>query len=207
MNLEGGGQMRFSGKGLISRQRMFFTCFSVGALIGIFIINMGKGVLLGDMGLFSEETLSQMMYMTVDGNAFFCYIFRKRIGRLLILAVLSTTYLGLVSCMGISFWYGMSAGTFLATLIIRYGLKGILLAFVSIFPQYLLYVPGVLALLFWCEELYKGIYVRGEFNASERKIWIGKVGQLLAILAVVAVGCLLEGYLNPYLLLGFLKIF
>ncbi|MCI8691893.1 MAG: hypothetical protein HFH91_03955 [Lachnospiraceae bacterium] len=199
--------MKISGRSLLARQRVFFTCFSVGVLIGIVIINIGKGVLLGDMGLFNEETLSQMMYMTVDGNAFFCYILRKRIGRLLILAVLSTTYLGLASCMGISFWYGMSAGTLLASLIIRYGLKGILLAVVSIFPQYLLYVPAVLAMLYWCEELYKGIYVRGEFNTGEKKVWIGKAGQLLAILAAVGAGCLLEGYLNPYLLLGFLKIF
>ena len=184
--------MKISGRSLLARQRVFFTCFSVGVLIGIVIINIGKGVLLGDMGLFNEETLSQMMYMTVDGNAFFCYILRKRIGR---------------SCMGISFWYGMSAGTLLASLIIRYGLKGILLAVVSIFPQYLLYVPAVLAMLYWCEELYKGIYVRGEFNTGEKKVWIGKAGQLLAILAAVGAGCLLEGYLNPYLLLGFLKIF
>lgn len=199
--------MKFSGRGILARQRRFFTCFSVGVLIGIFVINIGKGVLLGDMGLFNEDTLSQMMYMTVDGNAFFCYILRKRIGRLLILAVLSTTYLGLASCMGISFWYGMSAGTFLASLVIRYGLKGILLALVSILPQYLLYVPAVLAMLYWCEELYKGIYVRGEFNTAEKRMWLGKAGQLLGILAVVGIGCLLEAYLNPHLLLGFLKIF
>lgn len=199
--------MKFLGRGILARQRMFLSCFSVGVLIGILVINIGKGVLLGDMGLFNEDTLSQMMYMTVDGNAFFCYILRKRIGRLLILAVASTTYLGLVSCMGISFWYGMSAGTFLASLIIRYGLKGILLALVSILPQYLLYVPAVLAMLYWCEELYKGIYVRGEFNTGEKRVWLGKAGQLLGILAVVGIGCLLEAYLNPYLLLGFLKIF
>ena len=199
--------MKFSGRGILARQRMFFTCFSVGVLIGIFVINIGKGVLLGDMGLFNEDTLSQMMYMTVDGNAFFCYILRKRIGRLLILAVLSTTYLGLASCMGISFWYGMSAGAFLTSLALRYGLKGILLAVIGLFPHYLLYVPAILLLLVWCEELFRGIYVRGEFNAEDKGFLLKKAGRLLVILALATAGCLLEGYMNPYLLLGFLKIF
>ena len=34
-----------------------------------------------------------------------------------------------------------------------------------------------------------------------------KAGRFLAILLVMTVGCLLEGYVNPFLLLGFLRIF
>ena len=34
-----------------------------------------------------------------------------------------------------------------------------------------------------------------------------KAGRFLAILLAMTVGCLLEGYVNPFLLLGFLRIF
>lgn len=187
----------------------FLYFFCGGLLAGIFIMNIGKGIMLEGTGLFDSDTLIRMKYMTVDCNALFCYIFRKRMGRLIILAVLSTTYLGLAAYYGLTFWYGMSAGTFLTALAVRYGLKGILLACISIFPHYLVYVPAVLVLLLWCETLYRSIYIRGggEFNPGDRGFLLKKAGQLLAVLAAVTVGCLLEGYINPYLLLGFLKVF
>ena len=78
---------------------------------------------------------------------------------------------------------------------------------VSIFPQYLLYVPAALAMLPWCKELFQGIYVRGEYSAGDKGFLLKRAGRLAVILAVVTVGCLLEGYLNPWLVLGFLKIF
>lgn len=199
--------MRFAGKSLNLGQRRYFSFFCGGLLLGILVMNMGKSILLDETGLFDEYTLYHMRYMTVDGNALFCYILRKRIGRILALAVISSTYLGLAACMGTALWYGMSAGVFLSCLTLRYGVKGILLAFVSAFPHYLLYIPAVLALLSWCEELFRGIYMRGEFNVADRGFLIKKIGRLLAILAVASVGCVLEGYVNPYLLLGYLKIF
>ncbi len=199
--------MQLAGRQFLSRQRNFLACFGAGLLLGIILINIGKSILLGETGLFDEYTLYHMKYMTVDCNALFCYILRKRMGRILILAVLSSTYLGLVVYMGAAFWYGISAGAFLTSLALRYGLKGILLAAVSLFPHYLLYVPAILLLLVWCQELFRGIYVRGEFNAQDKGFLLKKAGKLLLILGVTTAGCLMEGYLNPYLLLGFLKIF
>ena len=109
--------------------------------------------------------------------------------------------------MGAAFWYGLSAGAFLATLMLRYGIKGILLAVISMFPQYLVYVPVVLALLLWCQELFRGIYVRGEYSAADRGFLVKKAGRLLVLMAVLVVGCMLEAYMNPFILMGFLKIF
>ena len=182
--------MRFSWKGLKTGNHTFLTFFCVGLIAGILVINMGKSILLGDGGMFDESTLYHLKYMTVDSNALFCYILRKRIIRFLGLAVLSTTYLGLAACMGAAFWYGLSAGAFLATLMLRYGIKGILLA-----------------LLLWCQELFRGIYVRGEYSAADRGFLVKKAGRLLVLMAVLVVGCMLEAYMNPFILMGFLKIF
>ncbi len=199
--------MRFSWKGLKTGNHTFLTFFCVGLIAGILVIYMGKSILLGDVGMFDESTLYHLKYMTVDSNALFCYVLRKRMIRFLGLAILSTTYLGLVACMGAAFWYGLSAGAFLATLTMRYGIKGILLAVISMFPQYLVYVPVVLALLLWCEELFRGIYVWGEYSAADKGFLLKKAGRLLVLTAVLVVGCMLEAYMNPYLLMGFLKIF
>ena len=199
--------MKFSGRRFLSGERTFLTFFIAGFVAGIFIVNIGKSILLGDTGLFDENTLYRMKGMSLDGNALFCFVLRKRIGRMLMLAILSTTYLGMAACMGMTLWYGASAGAFLAALTLRYGLKGILLALVSVFPQYLFYIPAALTMLVWCKELFQGIYIRGEFSAGDKGLLVKKAGRLAAILGVIIIGCLLEGYVNPWLVLGFLKIF
>ena len=190
-------------------RRFVLPVFCVGLLAGLVVMNIGKSVLLDNTGFFDVYTLYHIRDMTVDTNALFYYVFRKRILGMLTLAVLSTTYLGLASCLGGVFWYGMSAGAFVTALVLRYGIKGILLAAVCLLPQYLVYIPALLVFLKWAEGLYYGIYSRngGAFAAEERSFLVKKSGQLIAVLCAFAIGCLLEAYINPMLLAGYLKIF
>ncbi len=71
-------RMRFAGREWKIGRNAFMPVFCVGLLAGIIILNMGKGILLEGTGLFDEDTLYRMKYMTVDSNALFCYILRKR---------------------------------------------------------------------------------------------------------------------------------
>lgn len=182
--------------------------FAAGFILGMIVINIEKGTLLFDTGLLDEDTLCRMKYMTVDSSALFCYVLRKRMSVMLLLAVAATTYLGLAVCTVAVLWFGFSAGGFLAVLLLRYGIKGLLLAAVGIFPQYVLYVPAFVLLLKWGEQLYRGIYLRGMGAETGEKgfVW-KKLGQLAVVLGLTAAGCALEGYINSGLLLGFLKIF
>lgn len=181
--------------------------FIAGIAAGILVMNIGKSILLDNTGLFDEYTLSSMKYMTVDSNALFSYVFRERMIKLLILAVLATTYLGLAVCVCTIAWYGMSAGAFLAALTLRYGIKGIFLALVSLFPQYLFYVPVLLSLLVWCMSLYRGIYNRTINLGEDKTFLLKKLLTLSLIFLAAAAGCFLEAYVNPYFLLNYLKIF
>lgn len=185
-----------------------FYLFLAGLAVGIFTMNLGKSILLENTGLLDEYTLYHMKYMTVDSNALFVFVLKKRLGSMLTLTVLSTTYLGLLVCGGAIFWYGLSTGSFLTALLIRYGLKGLFLAVASVFPQYLLYVPAIVALVLWCERLNRNIYFNRYSPLEERKvIQPGQVLKLFAIFGVILVGCLLESFCNPYILLMLLKIF
>ena len=181
--------------------------FIAGIAAGILVMNIGKSILLDNTGLFDEYTLSSMKYMTVDSNALFSYVFRERMIKLLVLAVLATTYLGLAVCVCAIAWYGMSAGAFLAALTLRYGIKGIFLAFISLFPQYLFYVPVLLSLLVWCISLYRGIYNRTINFGEDKTFLLKKLLTLSLIFLAAAAGCFLEAYVNPYFLLNYLKTF
>ena len=185
------------------------SLFLIGTVIGIIIMNFGKSMLLEDAGLLDEYTLYHMKYMTVDSSALFYYILGLRLKNFLILVVLSTTYLGLVVCAGTALWYGLSAGAFLAALMIRYGIKGLLFAVLGIFPQYFLYIPAMTMLIMWCETLNRGIYFKNEFSrdAESGILTPKRIMKLLGILAVVFVGCMLESFVNPGIMSWLLTFF
>ncbi len=180
--------------------------FLAGLAAGILAMHMGKGILMENTGLFDADTLCRMKYMTVDVNALFSYVLRERMMKILGLAVLATTYLGFAACIASAAWWGISMGAFLSALAVRYGLKGIFLSAVCLFPQYLLYVPAFLALLGWCETLYRGIYQR-RIDTGDKTYLPKKLAKLAAIFLIAALGCFLEAYVNPALLLKYLRIF
>ncbi len=184
------------------------SVFLAGFIAGVVIMNLGKSILLENTGLLDEYTLYHMKYMTVDSSALFYFVLRKRLGNMLVLVILATTYLGLAVCAGAAFWYGMSAGAFLTALLIRYGLKGILFALAGVFPQYLLYAPALAALLLWCEEINRSIYFRNYSSLGEGKyILPGKIVKLVFIFCIILLGCMLESFCNPHIMLALLKIF
>lgn len=185
------------------------TIFAAGVLAGIIFMNLGKSILLESTGLLDEYALYQMKYMTVDGKALFYYVLKERFAGLLLLAIMSTTYLGLVVCAGVTFWYGMCAGMFLATSVIRYGLKGLLLVVVGIFPQYLIYVPAMLWMLLWCQSLYQIIYLDKTYGAKRPDVSFlyPRLLRLAGIFGLFTLGCVLESFLNPALMKGLLSIF
>ena len=184
--------MRIAVRQMPSGGKKLLTVFCVGVLAGFFIMNIGKSILLDNTGLFDEDTLYRLKYMSVDGSALFCYIFRKRMLVLILMAG----------------WYGMSSGVFLSALTTRYGIKGLVLAIVSVFPQYVFYIPAVIMMLGWSESLYHAIYSGGTgTNAADRTFVIKKLGWLGMIAGLVLLGCLMEGYVNPGILMGYLKVF
>lgn len=180
----------------------FVQIFFLGLFLGIIGMHFCKEIFLENTGLLDEQTLYNMKYMEIDCRSLFGYVLRKRLGLALGLAVLATTYLGLFVCSVTALWYGVSAGAFLAVAVFRYGLKGIIFVGVGAFPHYLIYVPALLSLLVWSESMCRGIYFQKNLYQGKKNI-----GRLIAIMIMMVAGCVLESFVNPQLLLGFLKIF
>lgn len=183
--------------------------FLAGLLAGMLIMNMEKSLFLENTGVLDEYSLYHMKYMTVDSSALFYYVLRIRLKSILTLVVFATTYLGLVVCIGASFWYGLSAGSFLAAVMIRYGIKGLLFAFTGIFPQYILYVPAMVGLLIWCENVNRSIYFRSTLETEQEggNNWPKRLLKLVMIILMFLLGCLLESFVNPGIMSKLLNIF
>ena len=178
-----------------------------GFLVGVFAAYFGRQVFTAGTSLLSEEALYRMKYMVVDSSFLFWYVLCRRLRNFLIPVIMATTYLGLIFCGGLTVKYGFSFGFFLSTAIYRYGFKGILLGMVGIFPHYLCYVPAMFLLLRWCEDIYRSIYFYHNITGQGKKSLPGKLGKLLCILGIFVIGCVLECFVNPGLLQGFLQSF
>ena len=181
--------------------------FLIGFGIGLFAAYFGRGIWFQTTGILDEDTLYRMKYMTVDSGVLFAYVLCKRCRNFFVLIIMATTYLGLVFCGGITVKYGFSIGFFISTALYRYGIKGLLLGIVGAFPQYLCYVPAILLLIRWCEELHRSIYFYHNITGQGKKSLPGRLGKLALILMVLVFGCILECFVNPVLLKGFLQFF
>ena len=177
-------------------------------------MNLWKETLVTGTGFLNEEMLYQMKYAQIDVNKFFYYVLQKRTFLFVGLAILATTYLGLVTTYGACLWFGFAAGMFMAAASIRYGLKGILLLAGAFLPQYVFYVPAFWMLLNWCYQVCCMMYFPARVYSenenryrSKKAFWVKYGLQFLTLFLVVIIGICLESYVNPIFLTKILKIF
>ena len=93
--------------------------FLAGMLLGIVLVNAGREILLDKTGLLGEEALYHMKYMTIDTKALFWYVLGSRLKDVAVLAILATTYLGLVVICARVLLYGAATGIFFTVSVMR----------------------------------------------------------------------------------------
>lgn len=195
----------------LKKNRAMITCMLAGFVLGLIIMNLGKGFLLQNTSLLSEYTLYEVKYAQIDKTAFFWYLLPKRIGLVFFITLLATTWLGVILTWTITLWLGASVGMLLMASIIRYGIKGILLIFAGLFPQAIFYIPAIIMLLKICGELSQFFYTHkgispGETYEAKNKIK-SRILPFLVLIGVVIIGCLFESYVNPIIITKLLLIF
>ena len=194
-----------------SRHISWLYLFLGGFFAGTLLINIFKSFFLEKMNLLNEASISRLKYLDINNNALLGYVIRERLGIVIILGLLATTYVGLLAMNIFAAWMGLMAGVFLSVSAIRYGLKGIMLILAGILPQYFLLVPACIMLMNWCYLLCAGLYFPHKSMetsyGNKKQFLIRKTGQLTIIIGVVIIASILESYVNPTLLKIFLKLF
>ena len=66
---------------------------------------------------------------------------------------------------------------------------------------------GFFLLLRWCEDMHRSIYFYHHTTGQGKKSLPGRLGKLALIWIALVFGCLLECFVNPALLKGFLQFF
>ncbi len=179
--------------------------------LGICITTLWKDELIEKSGFLGEYTLLCMRQVKMNYTDYFLYLLQKRAGIAIFLAILSSTYLGLAGIYIYIGWLGMATGIFLTGAGIRYGTKGILLFLGGMMPHQIVLIPAGIILICWCYQMCVSLYYPGKASepvyGSKKQFVIRKIVQFQIILGVVIIGCLLECYVNPFIITKILKIF
>ncbi|MCR5754298.1 MAG: stage II sporulation protein M [Acetatifactor sp.] len=159
--------------------------FIIGIFMGIFLVKSEKSSLLDSEGMLDVMSLCTVQQFPVNNKALFLFVFIKRMFSCFALLILLYVSIGAIVCTFYILWCGMGLGAVFTLAGMRYGVKGILLIVVSLFPQFFVYIPAIYMLM------YKRI----------------RLPESVGIVVLIFIGCVAEAFWNPGLLQGFLKIF
>lgn len=152
-------------------------------------------------GALAPERLRRMREEMPDPKALLPCVCWSRGKWIMGLGILATTYLAPAACCGAAAWMGWSLGAFSCVALSNYGIKGLLLIFAGIFPQWLFYAPGFYFWMEWCMELYRGISHRCALHKKNCLI------RMLLCLLFLGIGIFTECFWNPVVLHGILSRF
>lgn len=126
-------------------------------------------------------------------------ILEKQLKSVGILMLFSISALGLPYIGGFLLYKGCITGFLLGSVLIPFGLRGVLLAVSLFFPQCFFYAPAYFAML------NKGY--RFGIEGHERKRLYKELPAIFAMLAILITGCVSEAYGNTWILKQIFPIF
>lgn len=174
-----------------SGKKQMFAFFMPGFFLGILYVNFIAKKYVAEPEIFSEYFLTKFYTVRIDPGEYLLYLMRIRLVPLCVLSFLSLTKMRKVSSVTFLIWTGFTGGVVISSAAEGLGISGSLLCMVAVFPQFLFYVPAYLVLLWYC------------FSAPQ----IGWNRQkTVFIVLMTAVGLILELYVNPVLVKGFLAV-
>ncbi len=176
-------------KGVTGHQILFLVSFFCGILI---ITIMAKGK-IPENTLMNQALAGNFLEEGWNHKALFLQCLWKRGTVLFLIVLLTCTVMRVWVCRVMIIWLGFVVGMLLKLFYLWYGMKGMGLLLVSMLPHYLFYIMAY-GLLYW------------NFEKNRMRMRKNYFPVVLAI-AVVIMGIVLESYVNPFLVRGYLKIF
>lgn len=175
---------------ILQTKKRMFAFFMPGFLLGILYVNLIAGQYLAESGVFSEYFLKQYALAEVTAPEYIVYLARIRLLPFLVMTGLIFTRARRIAAGIFLVWTGFLGGMLLTMAAFSMGVKGIILCIVGVLPQFILYIPAYVVLLWY---------------AMTASISIWNRQKTVFVVLMMAMGIVLEGYINPLLLQAFLK--
>ena len=193
------------GKFKVPALMVIFFISLLGFFIGVLTISLWQENLLLQNNIMEQEFWETISCLSVDKRALFFLCLEKRLGAFFLLFLLSFSSMNLIVVLFYFGYSGFAIGSIVELLVIRYGVKGLLLYLTFVFPQGLFYCLGTLILGCWC--LNSEIKVKGNRNRKVEKMKYGKnKKQLFVTILLILFGAYLESNINKKFFLMFFDV-
>lgn len=179
-----------------------------GILLGFLFAKIFKDLYWGSMYLTDKDYLKRIRESVIDYPVLLRYVLWNVYRKFVVFWIVCSTAVGLPYLVFCLVYGGFQCGFFLTVIMMRYGIKGILLIFGYTFPQYLIYIPVIFLCLRTGYWLCKSMYYDNKMSRRGRTDRI--LRHLLIIIVLVIIlffGALLETYVSSFLLRKILVLF
>lgn len=179
-----------------------------GVFLGVLCANIFRESYLGQIKDYELSVFSKITSNKIDYAGLFRYILGKNFNDFVVFWLLCITILG-IPYMALKITsFGFFTGFLISAVTMQYGIKGILLVLVYVFPHGLLYLPIALISLYKGFELCKTIYHENRSNLSGIARLVRTYLIIIVLLAVaLLIASFLEAYPGAYLLKKALGLF
>lgn len=174
-------------------------------LLGILLAN-GMGIeILNSCGVLNAYFLEQFLYGTLDQTALFGSVLSQRLQVCSYLILLDLLIQNTLFQKSIGALFSMFLGIYLTAAISNFGIKGIVLGFLLLFPQWIFYGA---AFAFFCygarRREKRGMAVHAGYHTQKEILF--HIFFFVGFLCLVLLGCALESILNPIILKKTIKM-
>lgn len=174
----------------VHTRKQLLAFFMPGFLAGIIYVNLIAKKYMAEPGIFSGYFLEEFKNTKIVAEEYLWYLLRFRALPLLVLAGLSFTKARKPAAMLFLLWTGFSGGLLISAAVLSMGIKGSIFCLAGLFPQFILYIPAFLILLWYC-------------IAAPADQWNRQ--KTIFIFLAMSLGIILEIYVNPVVIRLFLS--
>ncbi len=174
----------------------------IGLFLGIVCANVFQDHFTKQLQVYEDNVFTQIAGSNIDHAGLFRYVLGNNFGDYITYWLLCITILG-IPYMALKITsFGFFAGFFISAVTMEYGLKGILLVLVYLFPHGFLYLPIVLICLYRGYLLSRDIY---QSNHTSLASILKPVRENLITIFLLAVALIFASFLEAYPGAYFLK--
>lgn len=173
----------------------------IGVFFGVLCANIFRSSYITQMQVYESNVFAKIADKKIDYLGLFEYVLSKNFNSFVVFWLLSLTILGIPYMAFKVTSFGFFTGFFVSTITMQFGIKGLLLVAVYMFPQGLLYLPIILICLYKGFALCRTIYSENRNNFGGILKLVKSNLFLIFLLALALVlASFLEAYPGAYLL-------
>lgn len=172
-----------------------------GIIFGALYANIFRDIYIDNIEFFDSYYISKMNLIEIDYGLLFQYIIMNSYKQFILFWIFSITILGIPYMVFSLIYFGFSTGFIISVATMKYGIKGLLLFLTYIFPQYIIYIPAALVCLLVGYRLCKDMNASNSLNGKNKwRIVIEKLPIIFLLGVFILIGCVMETYINSFLL-------